>query len=229
MDRLTQVARMIQAKRTGPTLEEIVEAAKRGMISETDAIDALERDFDESERYRQEREAPVELLIEDELPAESDPETDLLRAEASNLLLRVINDLPPRQRQCVELYYFDGYTQEQIAGRLGIDRTTVTRHLRAARQNIAETTNADYTFCPSHAVTSRGVFIHDLMADPLRKRKTGHHPMFPFEIWARWNAGARWTRYREYRPVVENRLPQYLSHCFSVPPVVGWFASRQPK
>ncbi len=229
MDRLEQVVRMIRAKRTGPTLDEIIEAAKRGMLSEQDAIDALERDFDESERYRQARETPVGLLIEDELPAESDPETDLLRAEASNLLLRVINALPPRQAQCVELYYLEGFTQQEVAERLGVSRPMVTQHLAAARKKLRESVPADLTFCPSNAVTYRGIFIHDLMADPIRKRKTGHHPMFPFEIWMRWCVGAGWSGNNVYAGRYENRLPAYLAACFDVPPLVGWFTFPRRK
>lgn len=230
VDRLAQVVRLIRAKRTGPTLEEIVEATKRGLVTEQDAVDALERDFDESERSRQKREVPVGLQIEDELLAESDPETDLLREEAANLLLRIINDLPPRQAQCVELYYLEGFKQEGIAMRLGVSQQMVAQHLAAARDNLATTlATSDLVFCPSPGSLYRGTSIHALMVDPLRRQKTGHHPFFPYEMWMRWNAGARWSRYGIYRPVIQNRLDEYLSTTFDSPPLVGWWTARKPK
>ncbi|WP_417044407.1 sigma-70 family RNA polymerase sigma factor [Dysosmobacter sp.] len=45
-------------------------------------------------------------------------------------------ELTPRQRQMVALYYDRGLTMTQIAGRLGVNRSTVSRTLRRARDRL---------------------------------------------------------------------------------------------
>ena len=45
-------------------------------------------------------------------------------------------ELTPRQRQMVALYYDRGLTMAQIAGRLGVNRSTVSRTLRRARDRL---------------------------------------------------------------------------------------------
>ncbi len=45
-------------------------------------------------------------------------------------------DLTPRQLQCVELYYFDGRTQKEAGDVLGVNRATVSRHLKRARGRL---------------------------------------------------------------------------------------------
>lgn len=45
-------------------------------------------------------------------------------------------ELTPRQRQMVALYYDRGLTMAQIAGRLGVNRSTVSRTLRRARERL---------------------------------------------------------------------------------------------
>ena len=45
-------------------------------------------------------------------------------------------ELTPRQRQMVALYYDRGLTMAQNAGRLGVNRSTVSRTLRRARDRL---------------------------------------------------------------------------------------------
>ena len=45
-------------------------------------------------------------------------------------------ELTPRQRQMLELYYDQGMTIPQIAGELGLNRSTVSRTLRRARDRL---------------------------------------------------------------------------------------------
>ena len=45
-------------------------------------------------------------------------------------------ELTPRQRQMLELYYDQGMTSPQIAGELGLNRSTVSRTLRRARDRL---------------------------------------------------------------------------------------------
>jgi RNA polymerase sigma factor (sigma-70 family) len=44
--------------------------------------------------------------------------------------------LPARQRECLLLYYVEGYTQQEIAKRLGCARQSVSIHLARARARL---------------------------------------------------------------------------------------------
>lgn len=45
-------------------------------------------------------------------------------------------ELTPRQRQMLALYYDRGFNIPQIAGQLGVNRSTVSRTLRRARERL---------------------------------------------------------------------------------------------
>ena len=45
-------------------------------------------------------------------------------------------ELTPRQRQVLSLYYDRGLTMAQIAGRLGVNRSTVCRTIHRARERL---------------------------------------------------------------------------------------------
>ena len=45
-------------------------------------------------------------------------------------------ELTPRQRQTLELYFDQGMTIPQLAGELGLNRSTVSRTLRRARDRL---------------------------------------------------------------------------------------------
>jgi RNA polymerase sigma-B factor len=62
-----------------------------------------------------------ELLGEDD--------ADLGRAEARILLAPAVRQLPPRDRRIIELRFFHGWTQEQIAGDIGVTQMQVSRLL----------------------------------------------------------------------------------------------------
>jgi len=44
--------------------------------------------------------------------------------------------LTPRQRECLTLYYLQGYDQWQVAQLLGIHQTTVSQHIRYALKKL---------------------------------------------------------------------------------------------
>ena len=52
-------------------------------------------------------------------------------------LWAVVGTLPPKYRAVVHLYYYEGYSQEEIAGILGITRTAVQTRMQRAR-NLLE-------------------------------------------------------------------------------------------
>lgn len=46
------------------------------------------------------------------------------------------NRLSERQKECVRLYYFENMNMQQTAAALGIERSSVSRTLKRARQRI---------------------------------------------------------------------------------------------
>ena len=233
--RLDRVAGLIRQKRTGPEVDEIIAAVKAGLITQQEAIGALERDFEEAAQYRQDRELPIGGFAEDMIVAPDDPEAELLEAESTQELLQVIDQLTDRQAACIKLHFLVGYSQGEIAARLGITKQSVSEHLAAAKKKLAKMLREVPDKVPSRAGTREGQISHPtyeaLMTEPEDNDEKRSVPLlFPFELWLRHNEGARWNRYGVYRPIVRNRLPEYLAACFDIPPVVGsWSSPRSGK
>ena len=53
-----------------------------------------------------------------------------------NLLKAIDEDLTPRQREVVSMHYFNGLSVAKIAEKLNVDRSTVSRTLTRAEQNL---------------------------------------------------------------------------------------------
>ena len=232
--RLKHVAFLVRKERTGPTTEEIIAANRAGLISGEEAIGALERDFAVKMRYRQEREQPIGEWAEDAIVAPDDTEKEVVDAESRRELDAIINRLTERQAVCVKLHFLEGYSQGETAERLGITKQSVSEHLAAAKKKLAILLREVPDKVPSRAVLSTGKNEHttyeDLMAEPVADEERSVPLLFPFELWLRHNEGARWNRYGVYRPVIKNRLPEYLAACFDIPPVVGfWQSPRSSK
>lgn len=51
-------------------------------------------------------------------------------------LWAVVGTLPPKYRAVVHLYYYEGYSQEEIAKILGVTRTAVQTRMQRARQSL---------------------------------------------------------------------------------------------
>lgn len=57
--------------------------------------------------------------------------------ELHELLRQAISDdLTERQKQVVLMYYFDGYTMPRISQKLGLNVSTVHRHIKAAKKKL---------------------------------------------------------------------------------------------
>lgn len=52
------------------------------------------------------------------------------------LRLAVGDILTDRQRECLELYYYQGYSMKQVADMLQIGEPTVSKHLKKARSRL---------------------------------------------------------------------------------------------
>ena len=63
--------------------------------------------------------------------------TRLDRATQLRRVRRVISrELSPRQKQMIEGVYYEKLTQAELARRLGVNRSTVSRTLRRARERL---------------------------------------------------------------------------------------------
>lgn len=60
-------------------------------------------------------------------------DTMALTDDRDRELWAVVGQLPPKYRAVVHLYYFEGYSQEEIAQILGITRTAVQTRMQRAR------------------------------------------------------------------------------------------------
>ncbi len=64
-----------------------------------------------------------------------DPESILIRRETRQEMLQALTG---RQREVFSLYYLEGYNQYDIAGRLGLSRSAVTRLLDRAQERVRQ-------------------------------------------------------------------------------------------
>ena len=165
--------------------------------------------------------------IEEQLADDRPTEREVLRRETINTLLRLINGLPRRQGQCIELYFFDHLTQQEISERLDIPQQNVAYHIAEALGKLRDTIATNCVKHPTNAIYSEGNYTLDLMRCTDSKYKP-HRPLrFPFELWLKYCVGAGWSGNGVYAPRYENRLRDYLAACFDVPPVVGRFSHRR--
>ncbi len=72
------------------------------------------------------------------LESPSDPSLDAEHAERKRIVLAALADLPPEQRQALELGYFSGLSQTEIAERTGQPLGTIKTRMRLAMQKLRE-------------------------------------------------------------------------------------------
>lgn len=75
-----------------------------------------------------------------ELSGESEAETNQAQMQRLKRALRDVikNDLTPRQKEMVVLYYYEGMRMPQIAQQLNRDVSTVSRTIKWARRNLRD-------------------------------------------------------------------------------------------
>jgi RNA polymerase sigma-70 factor, ECF subfamily len=74
--------------------------------------------------------------ITDALPSRERTEDEVERRSDARLVRRALDGLPPDQRQVIELAYFGGFSQAQIAEALGLPAGTVKGRMRLALSKL---------------------------------------------------------------------------------------------
>jgi RNA polymerase sigma-70 factor (ECF subfamily) len=72
------------------------------------------------------------------LESASDPSLDAEHAERKRIVLAALSELPSEQRQALELGYFSGLSQTEIAERTGQPLGTIKTRMRLAMQKLRE-------------------------------------------------------------------------------------------
>ncbi|ALM86827.1 RNA polymerase sigma factor [Bordetella sp. N] len=100
-----------------------------------------------SEIRRQSRHetVPLEALADQDHPLLASPESDLRTGELLHALEQALERLPLKKRQAYILHRLEGYTQPEIAQRLGVALNTVERYIMDATREIREQL---HSFCP---------------------------------------------------------------------------------
>lgn len=85
---------------------------------------------------RARHDAPLDEL--DRVVAVEDPWREVAGNLQRDLLRQVLATLPDAQRRTIELAYFDGYTQQQIAGLMGVPVGTVKGRMRLGLHKLRD-------------------------------------------------------------------------------------------
>ena len=100
---------------------------------------ARSRAMDRVRAVKRRREEPLELeggeLVVQQV-ADGDPGMDAEASERRTIVIAALAGLPPEQRECLELGYFGGLSQSEIAERTGQPLGTVKTRMRLAMQKL---------------------------------------------------------------------------------------------
>lgn len=93
------------------------------------------------DRLRARRRLREEVVADDGPPADlvdagADPSSDAEGADRRARVAAALATLPPEQREALELAYYGGYSQSEIAGRTGQPLGTVKTRMRLALQKL---------------------------------------------------------------------------------------------
>lgn len=103
-------------------------------IARSRAIDRLRRRARQSEKNRRFAEETATAPA----PPATDPEEETIRRDEGATLRRALADLPKDQRWAIELAYFLGFSQSQIAERLGLPLGTIKTRMRLGLAKLRE-------------------------------------------------------------------------------------------
>ncbi len=128
-DRSREVASLVELLthelHRSPTVAEV---AERGEFHEEDVVEAMEA-LSACRRINN----PVDETLP---PGVGSVEGGLERVEKRATVTRLLEQLPPRQREIVVLRFFEGQTQSQIARRMGVSQMQISRLLRRSLHEL---------------------------------------------------------------------------------------------
>jgi RNA polymerase sigma-70 factor (ECF subfamily) len=113
--------------------------ASRGAVQTWLLTIARSRALDRVRSLRRRREEPLEGddgTVVREQAAESDPGLDAEASERRRIVMAALGGLPAEQREALELGYFGGLSQSEIAERTGQPLGTVKTRMRLAMQKL---------------------------------------------------------------------------------------------
>jgi RNA polymerase sigma-70 factor, ECF subfamily len=93
-------------------------------------------------RRRENFEVPAEIALET-MRSPDDPEMKVVRLRTMERLLGALRALPPRQKEVVEMAYFRGMTQTEIASQTGSPLGTIKSRVRVAMQTLKALLNRE--------------------------------------------------------------------------------------
>jgi RNA polymerase sigma-70 factor, ECF subfamily len=143
---------VLRVLRSGGDVEDVVEEtfwqawrqagryeAARGAVQTWILTIARSRALDRVRLMNRRREEPIEGESGEQvlqLATESDPSMDAESAERRKLVVAALADLPVEQREALELGYFAGLSQTEIAERTGHPLGTIKTRMRLAMQKL---------------------------------------------------------------------------------------------
>jgi RNA polymerase sigma-70 factor (ECF subfamily) len=111
----------------GRFLTWLISVTRNRAVDEVRARGRRQR-YETASPEQQERELPATEAI--------DPALNAQLAEQRRVVRAALADLPPEQRQVIELAYFGGFTQQEIADRLAQPLGTVKTRIRLGMQKL---------------------------------------------------------------------------------------------
>lgn len=85
-------------------------------------------------RYRRGKGYAADMAVYTQVMAEDNSEQ--MARVRRNVMRALQEDVTPRQRECMLLYYKDRLNMRQIAERMGIDKSTVSRNIKRGERRL---------------------------------------------------------------------------------------------
>lgn len=115
--------------------------ASRGAVQTWLLTIARSRALDRVRSLKRLREEPLEKESGEvvvELATEQDPSMDAESSERRSIVIKALGELPAEQREALELGYFGGLSQSEIAERLKQPLGTIKTRMRLAMQKLRD-------------------------------------------------------------------------------------------
>ncbi|KAA0889193.1 sigma-70 family RNA polymerase sigma factor [Pusillimonas sp. ANT_WB101] len=92
----------------------------------------------EFRRQRRSERISMDALAEDEQPLSDDPESAIRAAQLAEALKLALLELPLKCQQVFLWNKIEGYTQEEVAQKLGLSQSMVEKHMKRTLRHIQE-------------------------------------------------------------------------------------------